>query len=386
MVNNKKNILVLGGGFGGLEAATLLAPHGYEVTLIDKADGFAIGFTKFDVMLGLRTAEQIQDRYEHFREKRVKFVRDTITSIDTAQRTVSCKSARYSYDRLVVALGAVIDPSATPGFKESGGHEFYSIRGAEALEPVLAGFDRGTIVVSILGLPYICPPAPYEAAFLLHDFYRARGCRENITLKVTLPLPSAIPVSPDVSLKIDELLAHHDIEVFKKFDVDRVDAGARTIKALDGRTVPYDLLLGIPRHRPPAVVAESPLSEGGGFIKVDPTNLRTTIPDVFAIGDVTHIPAGSGAVAKAGLMAESAARTVVANILHEDGLGPEPPRYTAGGCGYFEFGDEHVARVDINFLGDSSPRVFLDGLAREHRTGKKQFEALRRERWFAPTK
>jgi sulfide:quinone oxidoreductase len=382
MTMKKKRILVLGGGFGGLEAATLLAPHGYEVTLIDKADGFAIGFTKFDLMLGIRTYDEIQDRYENIREKRVEFIRDTITSIDTDRRTVSCTGGAYEYDRLIVALGAAIDPGMTPGFAESGGHEFYSVRGAEALKPVIADFHRGTIVVSILGLPYKCPPAPYEAAFLLHDHYVERGCRDDITIKVTLPMAAPIPVSPDVSSTIDALLADRKIEVLSKFEVARVDAAAKTLDAVDGRAVPYDLLLGIPRHRPPSVVARSSLSEKGGFIKVDPTNLRTAIPDVFAVGDVTHIPAGAGAVAKAGAMAEAAARTVVANILHEDGLGPEPSPYTAGGCGYFEFGDAQIARVDINFLGGPAPRVFLDGLAREHRVGKENFESMRRDKWF----
>jgi sulfide:quinone oxidoreductase len=384
--SKKKKILVLGAGFGGLEAASTLAPHGYDVTLIDKSDGFAIGFTKFDLMLGVRTYDQIRDRYEHLREKRVRFVRDMVTAIDTDARTVTCDGGTHRYDRLVVALGAALDPDSTPGFAQSGGHEFYSERGAEALASVLAGFSRGTVVVSILGLPYKCPPAPYEAAFLLHDHYVARERRGDITIAVTTPLPRPIPVSPTVSSSIEELFVGHDIRMSTNFQVDRIDPVSKTVCAADGRVVPFDLLLGIPRHRPPAVVVESGLGQGpGGFIEVDPVSLRTKFPDVFAVGDVTHVPAGQGAVAKAGAMAEAAAKTVVANILHEDGLGPVPVPYKAAGCGYFEFGDSRIARVDIDFLGDTSPCVLMDGLSTEHREGKDRFESTRRERWFNPT-
>ena len=386
MVESKQKILVLGAGFGGLEAASALAPHGYDVTLIDKADGFAIGFTKFDLMLGIRTYDQVHDRYEHLREKRVRFVRDTITAVDTSTRTVTGLGGTHRYDRLIVALGAAIDPDSTPGFAASGGHEFYSERGAEALAPVLAGFEKGTVVVSILGLPYKCPPAPYEAAFLLHDLHVARGRRDAVTIAVTTPLPRPIPVSPTVSSTIEELFTGHDIRLSTNFQVDRIDPVAKTVCAADGRVVPFDLLLGVPRHRPPAVVVESGLGQGpGGFIEVDPITLRTKFPDVFAVGDVTHVPAGQGAVAKAGAMAEGGARTVVANILHEDGLGPAPVPYKAAGCGYFEFGDSRIARVDIDFLGDTSPCVLMDGLSTDHRVGKEKFESLRRERWFDPT-
>ncbi len=58
----KKRILVLGAGFGGLELATQLAEilgEAIEVTLIDKNDTFHFGFSKLDVMFGLKTRDSV---------------------------------------------------------------------------------------------------------------------------------------------------------------------------------------------------------------------------------------------------------------------------------------------------------------------------------------
>ena len=84
---------------------------------------------------------------------------------------------------------------------------------------------------------------------------------------------------------------------------ERVEAG-RVVLA-DGSEEPFDLLLAVPPHRPPAVVAESGLVAGHGWIGVDAGTLATTAEGVFAIGDVNLIPLANGLpLPKAGVMAE----------------------------------------------------------------------------------
>ena len=85
----------------------------------------------------------------------------------------------HEADVLVVALGADYDFDATPGLAE-GGNEFYSVRGAERLREVLPSFTRGRAVVGICGAPFKCPPAPSEAALLLHDHLVERGIRRRL--------------------------------------------------------------------------------------------------------------------------------------------------------------------------------------------------------------
>jgi sulfide:quinone oxidoreductase len=134
-----KKVLILGAGFGGLETATGLADvlgGGYEITLVDKNESFSVGFAKIDVLFGRRTEEQVRSRYADLRAANVRFVRADITAIDTDGKTVATSAGSFGWDYLVVALGADLDPDATPGFRDSGAHEFYSMAGAVRLRPV----------------------------------------------------------------------------------------------------------------------------------------------------------------------------------------------------------------------------------------------------------
>jgi sulfide:quinone oxidoreductase len=149
----------------------------------------------------------------------------------------------------------------------------------------------------------------------------------------------------------------------------------------NGTRFPYDLFLGVPIHRPPAVVLECPLGENG-WIRVDPATMRTSFDRVWAMGDVVQIPIGEFAVPKAGAFAEDAAETVTADILRTiQGRGQVAPFQAQGTC-YFEFGEGKVARIAANFLGGSIPDLALSGPSLEFRADKEEFESSRIEKWF----
>lgn len=376
-------IVILGAGFGGLEAATLLAeqlPPTFGITLIDKNDHFIIGFSKFEVMFGRFSAEQVKAYYADLAAPRVRFVRDTVTAIDPAARTVRTSRADYTCDWLIVALGADVEPALTPGFAE-GGHEFYTLAGADRLYPVLDRFTGGTILLSILGMPYKCPPAPFEAAFQLHDFFTERGLRDRVTLRMLIPGAVPLPVAPGAADEINRRFAERGIDLLTRHQVTALDPAARHALVDGHAPVPYDLFIGVPLHRPPQVVRESALG-GKGWIRVDRATLRTAFPNVYAVGDVTAIPVGDGAVPKAGAFAESAARTVVGDIVHRLTGAPAPPPYEAVGTCYLEFGEGNVAQISANYLGGDAPQVALEQPSAELRADKQHFLDDRIGRWF----
>jgi len=305
------NVVVLGAGFGGLELTSRLSEAlGTEVsvTLIDRSEAFVFGFNKFDVLFGWKTLDEARAYYRDIVKPGVVFRQETITSIDPEARRVVTDGAAYDADILVVALGADYDFAATPGFVE-GGHEFYSLGGVQRLRELLPSITRGRVLISVLGEPFKCPPAPCEAAMLLDQWFTQRGLRENIEISVTSPWSRPIPPSPDGSKAILDRFAERGIAFVTETLVVSIDPAAKVAHLRDGGTMPYDLFLGIPVHRVPAVVQASPLAENG-WIPVDKGTLATRFPGVFAVGDVTSV-----GTPKAGVFSENAAAIVADEII-----------------------------------------------------------------------
>jgi sulfide:quinone oxidoreductase len=373
-----KHVVILGAGFGGLELASSLSDSLAEevrVTLIDQSDSFTFGFSKLDVLFGKAEASALRLPYRELVKPGVDFRQERITAIDPAARHVTTDGGTYDADILVVALGAEYDLEAVPGFSEDG-LEFYSIAGAERMRDALPAFSGGTVLIGVLAQPYKCPPAPFEGAFLLHDQLVERGIREQTEIRVVAPMPAPVPVTREVSQRFLDELEARGIEYLAQKRVVELDPAAKEAVLESGERLPYDLFVGIPIHRVPAVVAESGLAEGG-WVAVDRANLMTPFPDVYAVGDVVGIP-----MAKAGVFAENAAGVVADDIaarLRGETLGR---RYEGQGNCYVEFGSGRVAKVEANFLGGPSPTATVVGPSEELAAEKEAFAATRRARWF----
>jgi len=374
-------IVILGAGFAGLELAALLSEEFGEdadVVLIDKSDGFVFGFSKLDVMFGRVTADHVVHRYADMAMPGVRFVRSAVRSLDPAARRVVTDGGVFEADILVVAMGADLDPAATPGLTE-GGHEFYTIAGAFALRGVLERFAGGRVVVGVTSTPFKCPPAPSETALLMHDFLRARGLSGASQVSLVMPLGVPIPPSPKASQVILAAFAERGIGWHPGQLVRALDPGRKVALLGDGAEMPYDLFLGVPVHRAPAVVAESGLTVDG-WIPVDPRTLQTRYPGVYAVGDVTSV-----GTPKAGVFAEGQATVVAAQISAQKRGTATPVAYDGRGICYMEIGHDMVAKVDVTFLSGQSPVGDLEGPSADLIADKVAFGSERIRRWFGRT-
>lgn len=372
------NVVILGAGFGGLELATRLCdevPDEVSVTLIDQSAWFMFGFSKLDILFGRKAPDDVRIYYDRIDKPSLTFRQERITVIDPERRHVETDGGSYDADVLVVALGADLDPGATPGL-DAGGYEFYSPAGAERLRERLRAFDSGAVLISVLGGFFKCPPAPNEAALMLHAHLTERGIRDNVTIHLTSPLPKPIPVSEETSAAIIALFQERGIEYSPLTLVTALDADNNIAHLANGGTLPYDLFMGIPVHCAPPVVVESGLTVDG-WIPVDHTTFATRFPGVFAVGDITSAP-----VPRAGVIAEGEAGTAADVIIASIRSGEDPPPYPGNVTCFIETGGNNVARVDLNFL--SGPEVVsrFTPPSVEVAAEKVHFGSSRRARWF----
>jgi sulfide:quinone oxidoreductase len=373
-------VVVLGAGFAGLELSTRLSEalgDEVEVTLIDRSEGFVFGFSKLDVMFGRTTPGAVLHRYEDVVKPGVRFVPADITAIDPLARRVETTAGPFEGDALVVALGADLDPVATPGLPE-GGHEFYTEAGAFALRDVLAGFRGGRVIVGVCSTPFKCPPAPSETALLVHDLLVRKGVRERSEVHLVMPLPVPIPPSPPASEALLEAFAERGIEFHPRTLVRGLDPDRKV--ALLGEEgsageMAYDLFLAVPKHQVPAVVAESGMTDGG-WIPVDALTLETRFPGVYAVGDVTSV-----GTPKAGVFSEGQA-VVVADRLIAQVRSEEGPTYGGVGVCYLEFGGDQVAGVEVTFRPGQAPFGTYDPPSEQLAAVKGDFGTSRIQRWF----
>jgi len=347
-----------------------------DVTLIDRADSFVFGFSKLDVMFGRTSAEAVKLAYAEIAKPGVRVLRERITRIDPEAKTVTTDAATHEADALVIALGADYDYDATPGLVDAG-NEFYSVAGAERLADIIPSFTSGRAVIGVCGAPFKCPPAPSEAALLLHDQLTARGVRDRCQITFTIPLPSPVPPSPETSRALVGAFAERGIEFMPGRRIASLDGDRGAVVYEDGEELPYDLFLGVPRHRAAEVVIASGLTEGEPYIPVEPRTLRTRFADVYAIGDVAQV-----GVPKAGVFAEGAARVVADQLIARERHGEEPDGYDGRGSCYIEFGSGRVGRVDVDFFSGPQPTGTYQEPSSALVVEKDAFGATRRARWF----
>jgi sulfide:quinone oxidoreductase len=374
----KPHILVLGAGFGGLELTSTLSDalgDSIDLTLIDRSDSFVFGFSKLDVMFGRKPLDAARIPYRSIIKPGVCFRQETITAIDPEARRVTTDRGVYEADILVLALGADYAPEATPGLVE-GGNEFYSLQGAERLSEVLPNFTSGHAIVGVTSQPFKCPPAPSEAALLLHDYLLSRGLRNQCTITLVMPFHIPIPPSPQTSQFLLQSFAERGISFVPNQHVRALDPHRRVAVLDSGEELPYDLFLGIPKHRVPRVVAESGMTENG-WVSVNPKTLETRYPDVYAVGDVTSV-----GTPKAGVFSEGAAQVVAKSLIARYKGGSRPEAYDGKGTCYVEMGAGMVGRIDVTFLSVPNPTGSLTEPSLAMVEEKKHFASSRKQRWF----
>lgn len=377
-------VVVLGGGFGGIEAATRLRrllPED-EVVLVAQDHRFAMGWTKIWDLVGIRELAVGTRELPELADQGIRFVHAEISAIDGGACAAATTAGDLEADAMIVALGADGDPSAVNQLDGVHSHDLYSFTALPAAKRALTATESGHVAVAVMGQPFKCPPAPFEAVLALDEYFRERGLRDDVALSIATPSPGALPVAgPDASRMVAEQVTSRDIELRLEHLLVTIDPASRQLTFDTGATVEADLLLAVPGAVPPAVVAASDLAGAGGWIHPDPLTLATDVSRVYAVGDCTTVPTATAALPKAGIFAAAEARVAADNVAADLGAG-EAVEFTGHGHCYLELPGRQVAVVTGDFFARPKPRVTLEPPSAEAYERKVAFEATTLREWF----
>jgi sulfide:quinone oxidoreductase len=376
-------VLILGGGFGGLSAANEIrnnfSSSQVKITVIDKKDWFMVGFAKLWIIKGIRTFENSIGSLNELTKKEINFLKEEILKIDLQNKYVKTTTRTLSYDFLIIAMGAVLSPEKIPGLLENG-MNLYDHNQLTEIHNKLKEMKSGNIAISIMGMPYKCPPAPFEASLLINSMLREQGVRDSVQIHIYSPSPITLPAAgSEISQQILNLINSEKIVFHGSCKIRLVEKNKLVFQDSEAD---FDLLLAVPPHIAPKIIYESRLAKEDGFISIN-RDCKTPFENVYAVGDVTNLAvADTMAVPKAGVFAEGEAITVAQNIISKIQSKEESSLFDGkGGC-FLESGRNTASLIEVDMFSESKPLTKLTESTTEHLYEKIQFEKERLSKWL----
>jgi sulfide:quinone oxidoreductase len=382
-LTNIPHVVILGGGFGGLSSANelrnTLSSSQVKITVIDKKDWFMVGFAKLWIINGTRTFENSIGSLNELSKKEINFIKEEILEINSQNKIIKTDSQNIKFDFLIISTGVVLAPQKIPGLVENG-FNLYDHNQLLEIRDKLESIESGKIAISIMGMPYKCPPAPFEASLLIDSMLKKRGVRDSVQIDFYSPAPITLPAAgPEVSKKILELVNSDKITFHDSCKIKSVESKKLIF---ENSEADFDILLAIPPHIAPKIIYDSDLAKEPGFIPID-RDCKTSFENIFAIGDVTVLPVGEKlAVPKAGIFAEGEGIIVAKNIISKIQSKKEIELFDGkGGC-FIESGKDTAAVLEVDMFSHSKPSTNLSELTSDNLTKKQEFEKERLSKWL----
>jgi len=317
------NVLILGGGFGGVIAAESLARQlskEHQITLVSRSSKFIFYPEFVRLAFGKCKPQDISfDLCEPMLDRRVRFIEAEVARIKPESRRVVLAHGEVDgelpYDYLIFALGRRLATERITGFYEHS-HNLLTLEGALKFGEAIREFHEGRAVIGQ------CPgarlPVPvYETAFALARWSEERGEKDRV--KITVVSPDAADLEfgdAEVARALDKALDEHRMEYLPDFPVNTVTPG--TVTASNGHGINYSLLMLLPPFRGPGAVIGPGITDDEGFIGVDWAMRVHGVERMYAVGDCVNFGGP-----KMGHMAVHQAEVAAANVALEiEGLDP----------------------------------------------------------------
>ena len=352
-----ERVVIVGGGTGGSVLANDLADRlepeldagDVAVTLVNDGPDHVYKPVWLYVPFGQREPADGRRRLDELVDDAIDLRIDRVTDVDAETKRLQFSDGpSVDYDHLVLATGSTLAPERIPGLV-AGGHDYYSESGATDLREELLEFTEGEVVLSVIGTPHMCPAAPLEFVFMVDDWFRERGLREDVEVTYTYPI-QRVHGNPHIAEWARPIMDERDINVETLFNAESVDPDAETIASMEGTELDYDLLVTIPPHAGVDLIEEAGLGDDG-WVDVDKHTLEAeAADDVYALGDAadTGVPnAGSVAHYQAGVVGQRLASEIRGR--------PATATYDGKTLCFIETGMDAASFVEFDYETPPSP-------------------------------
>lgn len=301
MNGSRKQVVIIGGSFGGVNAAYELhrqLGRAADITLISKDSEFTFLPSLPWVILGWRNPDALQVPLDKpLRRKGVRFVHAAVEHLDPNKGEIATRTETFRYDAALIACGADLDYEAVPGLGPETGHTHSTftageaIRARDALASVLAQ-DSGRVVIGAAPGASCIGPA-YELVMMIDTVLKRAKKRHRFSLTFLTPEPflghfgvGGIGASPRM---VQDEFAGRSIDSVTNAQIS--EAQPDRVVLADGSTFPFDFSLVIPAFRGSAFVrAVSGLANPKGFVTVSPQLASTKFSNIYAAGVAVAIP------------------------------------------------------------------------------------------------
>ncbi|QOG11818.1 FAD-dependent oxidoreductase [Arcobacter sp. FWKO B] len=305
-VQNKKRVIIIGGGYAGLTVAKNIRLHDTtsEILVFDPKNIFAscpysnlwfgnVKDTNYEQLIFSPLVSGAKYDYQ--------VINDKVVSINKEKKTISTLDKEYEYSILVVATGIEYDYS-TYGLDETTAKECATLYPASytggyeqlSLKKKIEEFKGGTFVITVPKGAYRCPPAPYERAALIASYFKEK----KLNAKVVILDPREKPTTKAKGfLEAFNTLYKDYIEYLPTSNITNIDTKNKTItydtfdiasKAFVQKKLNFDDANIIPSNKASSLITKSGLavnSQGWARVKT-PSFQSLNDENIYLVGDV----------------------------------------------------------------------------------------------------
>ncbi len=316
-----KKILILGGGFAGIQAAIELQKNKkFTVSLVSDRDYLFVFPISIWVPIHKNKFEDVKIPLAKIQKKyNFNVIIDKVTQIKSNEKKVICQNSILDYDYLVIAMGA--EKLMHKGIQNTTticGKPEQILDMQHSLDQLIAQ-GKGKIAIGFSGNPKdksaVRGGPAFEFIFNLHNYLKSKKIRDNFELTFFAPMAEPGAKMGDGSLKMLD----------KMFDASKINKHfGKKIKEFENDGIVFedntklfsDLTMFIAAGTGHSALTTSNLPmNDAGFIKINDFGQVDGFPEIFAIGDSAALESPDW-VAKQGHIAEIMGQNTAFNIQH----------------------------------------------------------------------